>query len=143
MIFIFIGIVIIFTLTVISVISGKYKKELKRQDWYETFQYEFKSIGCPHEKQFKLKDITWKFAFTLKKEKSRTVNIGPISNTVHQVHYRFYCEECRKKYWFEQIGSVRDHKGLFYLRLKYLAIGGGSIMLIFIISMNVIFRLLL
>ncbi|MBD7986266.1 hypothetical protein H9649_16975 [Sporosarcina sp. Sa2YVA2] len=131
--------VVILALTSIMIIMSKYKKELHAQEWYEDFQYEFKGVECGHEKNIKLADTNWKFAFTLKKEKRFTVNAGPIANTIHQVHYRFFCDECGKKRWFEQTNSVRDHKGLFTLRLKYLAIGFVTLMLLFVGSMSIIF----
>lgn len=138
MIFIFIGVVVVLLFISVLIITRKYKKELTSQEWYHEFQYEYQSVDCPHKKQIKLADTDWKFAFTMKKEKTFTVNAGPFSKSVHRVHYRFYCEECGKKCWFEQTNSVMDHKGLFRLRLKYLALGAGTIMLIFIVSMNLL-----
>lgn len=130
---------VILALTAVTIIMSKYKKELHVQHWYEDFQYEYKGVDCGHEKNIKLANTNWKFAFTLKKEKSVTVKAGPLANTVHQVHYRFFCEECGKKRWFEQTNSVRNHKGLFTLRIKYLAIGFVTFMLLFVGSMSIIF----
>lgn len=139
-ILIVIGIVLFIVITGIVLLMKKYKKELTSKDWYETFQYEFRSADCRHEKQIKLTEIDWKFAFTMKKEKSVTVAAGPFSKTTHRVHYRLFCEECGEKRWFEQTNSVLDHKDLFRLRIKYLAVGAGVIMLAFIITMTVIFK---
>ena len=143
MLFIFIAIAVLLVITAVLVIMKKYKKELIAQNWYDEFQYEFQSVDCPHALHFKLAETDWKFAFTPKKEKNFTVRAGPFAKTTHQVHYRFYCKECERKCWFEQTNSVQDHKGLFTLRLKYLAIGFATIMLLFIISMNIIFRIIL
>lgn len=143
MLFIVIGIVVSLTITLVAVIMNKYKKELHAKDWYEEYQYEFKGVDCGHDKHIKLADTNWKFAFTLKKEKNLTIKAGSFSKTVHQIHYRFFCEECRKKRWFEQTNSVRDHKGLFSLRMKYLAIGFVSLLTFFALSMNIIFRFIL
>ncbi|QTD43219.1 hypothetical protein [Sporosarcina sp. Te-1] len=142
LLFIVIGLLIILFIVMIIFFSKRYQKELRSKDWYNEFQYEFQSVDCPHKKAIKLSDTNWKFHFTMKKEVKVTVNAGPASASVHRTRYRFYCEECGKKRWFRQTNSVRDHKGLFYLRLKYLLIIGGSIMLFFMTSMGLIFQLI-
>ncbi|GKV56526.1 hypothetical protein NCCP2222_24730 [Sporosarcina sp. NCCP-2222] len=138
-----IGILVVLLVTMIVFISKRYQKELRSADWYDEFQYEFESVDCPHKKAIKLSDTNWKFHFTMKKELRTTVNAGPASATVHKTRYHFYCDECGKKRWFRQTNSVRDHKGLFQLRLKYLLIMGASIMLFFMASMGLIFNVLL
>lgn len=135
-----VGILVVLFVTMIIFITKRYQKELRSADWYDEFQYEFESVDCPHKKAIKLSDTNWKFHFTMQKEQSATVKAGPASVTVHKTRYRFYCDECGKKRWFRQTNSVRDHKGLFQLRLKYLLTLGASIMLFFIVSMGLIFN---
>lgn len=135
-----IGVMLIIVITAIVLLNKRYKKELRSQDWYEEFQYEFRSADCSHDKQIKLTEIDWKFAFTMKREKNIKVEAGPFSKTIHQVHYRLFCNECGEKRWFEQTNSVLDHKELFRLRLKFLAMGAGVIMLAFILTMTIIFN---
>lgn len=136
--FIFLTTFVVVLVTLIIIIHRKYKKELITQEWYEDFQFEYESIECPHDKIIKLKDTNWKFAFRTKKEKRFTVTVGGFSNMVHEIAYRFYCEECGKKRWFKQTNSIRHHKGLFGLRLKYLILGGAIVMLTLFISAYVL-----
>lgn len=136
--FIFIVSFVVILTILIVIISRKYQRELVRQDWYDDFQFEYESIDCPHEKTIKLKDTDWKFAFRTKKEKSFTVNIGGFSKTSYTFCFRLYCEACEQKRWFKQTNSIRHHKGLFGLRLKYLAIGGGTIMLTIFLGANLL-----
>ena len=131
-----IGLTVIFIITIPIIALRRYKKELKSQDWYDEFQYEFQSTQCPHEKHIKLAETNWKFYFTMKKEIKITADVGVASASVHRTRYRFYCEECGKKRWFKMTRSVRDHKGLFHLRLKYLFLTGGAILLYFILFGN-------
>lgn len=142
MLFIMIAFVIILLITTVIVSVKRYQTELLSQDWYDDFYYKFQSTECPHEKRIKLSETDWTFLFSLKRERSKTVQKGLVSTKIRQVHFRFYCEECGKQRWFEQSNSTLETKGLYSLRLKYLLLAGISIMLILILT-NKIFTWLL
>ncbi len=142
MLFIMIPFVMILLVTTVIVSVKRYRKELLSQDWYDDFYYKFQSIECPHDKRIKFSETDWTFHFTLKRERSKTVQKGLVSTKTRQVHFRFHCEECGKQRWFEQSNSTMETKGLYHLRIKYLLLAGLSIMLILIFT-NKIFTWLL
>ena len=142
MLFIMIAFVMILLLTTVIASVKRYRKELLSQEWYDDFYYKFQSTECPHAKRIKLSETNWTFLFSLKRERSKTVQKGLVSTKTRQVHFRFYCEECGKQRWFEQNNSATETKGLYSLRLKYLFLAGVSIMLILILTNNIITWLL-
>lgn len=142
LLFIMIAFVMILLITTVIVSFKRYRTELLSQDWYEDFYYKFQSTECPHVKRIKLSETNWTFLFSLKRERSKTVQKGLVSTKTRQVHFRFYCEECGKQRWFEQSNSTMEMKGLYSLRLKYLLLAGISIMLILILTNKIFTRLL-
>ncbi|MGG0668716.1 hypothetical protein [Sporosarcina koreensis] len=130
-------VVIVLIATTVIVTFRRYKNELLSQDWYDELYYKFQSSECPHEKRIKFSETDWKFHFSLKRERTVTVQKGMVSKQIRQYHFRFFCEECGKQRWFEQSNPKTEINNLYSLRLKYLFLAGASILLILFITSKV------
>lgn len=115
-----------------------YNRALKSADWYEEIAYKFQSNDCPHEKIIKVADAGWRINFTLKREKSKRIEVAGFGLRKFKEERRFYCEECGQRRWFHLTNGAELSSTLTKLRLKYLLGTAGSLFLIMDILRRII-----
>lgn len=122
-------VLIIFILTIVislfflvKIVRKLYIKDLKRKGLYDEFYYKYQSVECPHSKQIKLSETTWKNHFSMKREIGGSVQAGLMKVGGSVTQHKLFCEECGQKRWFAQVNTKKEIAQLIFEIVKYMLI---------------------